>query len=215
MASFEVFRTDLPLANIAKPPGLSASFEVFKVILAKHEGGYQNLAADTGNYNSLGQRVGTSFGISARFYEGVIGRPPSVADMKAITLEQANRMYKRYFWDAIHGDILINQSVANIIADHAVNGGESAIAKVVQRILVNKFGKKLTIDGDIGLKTAQAINSVDQKQLFEEIKKGRLELYTEIGGEFLRTWTARLASFYFTAEKKKNSVSCLYCLRPL
>lgn len=180
-----------------------ASFELFKHILAKNEGGYQNLPGDSGNYNSLGQRVGTNFGISARFYESIIGRPPTIADMKALTLARANQLYKIHFWDDIQGDTLINQSVANIIADHAVNAGEYPIGKQVQLILKNKFGKTLTIDGDIGPKTAQLINSVDQAQLFEAIKDAREQLYLSIGGQFLKTWLARLDNFVFTAEKKK------------
>ena len=192
-----------------------ASFELFKHILAKNEGGYQNLVGDSGNYNSLGQRVGTNFGISAKFYESIIGRPPSIADMKAITLNYANQLYKIHFWDDIQGDYLINQSVANIIADHAVNAGEYPIGKQVQLILKNKFGKTLTVDGDIGPQTANIINSVDQRVLFDEIKKARYQLYVSIGGQFLNTWLNRLNNFDFTAEKKKQSQLCPCCSQPL
>jgi lysozyme family protein len=180
-----------------------ANFQLFIPILQKVEGGYQNLADDNGNYNSLGQRVGTNFGISARFYEGIIKKPPTVADMKAITKEQAKAMYKKYFWDDVHGDSLINQSIANIITDHAVNGGEGSIGLMVQKILKNDFKKSLTIDGDIGSKTAQLINSVDQQLLFDKIKKARESFYYQIGGAFLDGWLIRLQSFNFTAEKKK------------
>lgn len=182
-----------------------ADFQKYVPILKQVEGGYQNLVGDTGNYNSLGQRVGTNFGISARFYEGIIKRPPTVADMKAITLSQALVIYKKYFWDDVHGDILINQSVANLVCDHAINGGEGSIGTIVQRILVNDFGKQLTIDGDIGIKTATAMNSVDQKLLFDKIKKGRESFYYQIGGQFLDTWLNRLKSFsYMVTEKKKE-----------
>lgn len=180
-----------------------ANFNLFIPILQRIEGGYQNLVGDSGNYNSLGKRVGTNYGISARFYEDVIGRPPTVADMKAITKEQATAMYKKYFWDDIHGDSLINQSVANIIADHAVNGGETPIGKIVQNILVKDFKKNLVVDGDIGVKTAAIINSVDQAALFQKIKDARYNLYVAMGGEFLNSWLNRLKEFSF--EKKKKS----------
>jgi lysozyme family protein len=182
-----------------------ASFDLFKTILAKNEGGYQNLIGDSGNYNSKGERVGTNFGISARFYESILKRPPTVADMKALTLDNANKLYKIYFWDAIQGDSLVNQSVANIIADHAVNGGELSIAKPVQLILRNKFKKTIVVDGDIGPATAKLINSVKQATLFDEIKNARLQIYANIGGQFLNTWINRLNSFFFTAEKKKTT----------
>ena len=175
-----------------------ANFNLFIPILQKVEGGYQNLKGDAGNKNSLGQFVGTNYGISARFYEGVIGRPPTVADMKAITKTKASALYKKYFWDDVQGDSLKNQSVANIIADHAVNAGESPIGTIVQRILVNDFKKNITIDGDIGPKTAVAINSVDQQLLFTKIKAARESYYYALGGQFLNGWLDRLKSFGFT-----------------
>ena len=178
-----------------------AQFTLFIPILQKIEGGYQNLSGDKGNYNSLGQRVGTNFGISARFYEGIIGKPPTVADMKAITKSKAQQLYKIYFWDDIHGDFLKSQSVANIIADHAVNSGESPIGTIVQRILKNDFGKDLVIDGDIGPKTAALINSVNQPQLFDKIKAARKNYYYNLGGEFLNSWLGRLKQFTYTEKK--------------
>lgn len=175
-----------------------ANFNLFIPILQKVEGGYQNLSGDGGNFNSLGQRVGTNHGISARFYEDIIGRPPTVADMKAITLSKAKSLYKKYFWDDVHGDSLINQSVANLIADHAVNSGESPIGTIVQRILKNDFNKNIVVDGDIGPKTAAAINSVNQQSLFTKIKAARASYYYSLGGEFLSSWLNRLKEFSFT-----------------
>lgn len=182
-----------------------ANFNLFIPILQKVEGGYQNLSGDKGNLNSLGQRVGTNYGISARFYEGIIGRPPTIADMKAITKTGARLLYKKYFWDDIHGDSLKSQSVANIVADHAVNAGEYPIGTIVQRILRNDFGKNVTIDGDIGPQTAAAMNTVNSLQLFNKIKKARQDHYYSIGGEFLNTWLTRLKSFTYTEKKLSPS----------
>jgi lysozyme family protein len=179
-----------------------ADFNLFIPILQKVEGGYQNLSEDKGNYNSLGQRVGTNYGISARFYEGIIGRPPTVADMKAITKTGARLLYKKHFWDEVQGDSLKSQSVANIVADHAVNAGEDPIGKMVQTILRNDFGKNVTIDGDIGPQTAAAMNSVNSLQLFNKIKIARQNHYYSIGGKFLNTWLTRLKSFTYTEKKQ-------------
>ena len=180
-----------------------ANFNLFIPILQKIEAGYQNIFSDRGNYNSLGQNVGTNFGISARFYEGIIGRPPTVQDMKNITKASAQAMYKKYFWDDVQGDIIANQSIANVIADHAVNGGENSIGLIVQRILVDDFNQNVTIDGDIGVRTAQAINAVDQQSLFDKIKAARESFYYSLGGSFLNSWLDRLTNFSFSIEKKK------------
>lgn len=180
-----------------------ANFLLFIPLLQKVEGGYQNLSDDAGNYNSLGQNVGTNYGISARFYEQIIKRPPTVNDMKAITKSYAQQLYKKYFWDDVHGDMLINQSVANIITDHAVNGGESSIGKIVQNILNTNYNKGLKVDGDIGIKTAQAINSIsNQQELFNLIKKGREQAYIQIGGQYLQGWLSRLKTFVYNEKKR-------------
>jgi lysozyme family protein len=180
-----------------------ANFNLFIPLLQKVEGGYQNLVADPGNYNSIGQRVGTNFGISARFYEDILKRPPTITDMRAITKEYAKKLYKKYFWDDVHGDLLKNQSVANIITDHGVNGGERSIGLIVQRILVNDFNKNLKIDGDIGIKTAAAINSVpNQNLLFDKIKKAREQYYISLGGVFLTGWLNRLTKFVYSEKKQ-------------
>lgn len=184
-----------------------ANFNLFIPILQRIEGGYQNLVGDTGNYNSLGQRVGTNYGISARFYEGIIKRPPTVADMKAITKEKAKQLYKKYFWDDVQGDTLKSQSIANLIADHAVNSGESPIGYIVQKILINHFGKKIAYDGDIGPVTAKTINSVNQKLLFDKVKAAREGYYNSLGGEFLTSWLNRLKNFEFTLESLKKKAA--------
>ena len=174
-----------------------ANFNLFIPILQKIEGGFQQLSADKGNYNSLGQNVGTNYGISARFYEGVIGRPPTVADIKAITKTKSRALYKKYFWDDVQGDKLINQSIANVITDHAVNAGESPIGTIVQRILRNDFKINVALDGDIGPQTAAAINSVNQQVLFDKIKAARASHYYDLGGPFLNSWLNRLKEFSF------------------
>lgn len=175
-----------------------ANFNLFIPILSQNEGGYQQLAGDKGNYNSLGQLVGTNHGISAAFYERIINRPPTVTDMKSLTATKANQLYKKYFWDDIQGDALKNQSVANIIADHAVNAGENPIGKMVQTILKNDFNKSIVIDGDIGPKTAALINSVNQQILFDKIKIARSNYYKNIGGQFLTSWLNRLKNFDYS-----------------
>jgi len=67
-----------------------ANFNLFLPELLKTEGGYQNKLSDRkGNTNSLGQMVGTKYGISAPVYEAYIKRPPTVADMKNLPLSTA------------------------------------------------------------------------------------------------------------------------------
>lgn len=188
-----------------------ASFEAYKPLLLQVEGGYQAHPEDNGNYNTEGHLVGTNYGISAPVYENWIGRLPTVADMKAITKAIAFQIYKANYWDACKGDYFKNQSVANLVIDHAVNAGVASAGRLVQRVLNNEFGYNLAVDGVIGNATINAINSIiDQKRLHDRILESRESFYLQIGGPFVDGWLVRLSNFVF--QKKK---CCSECGRPL
>jgi lysozyme family protein len=174
-----------------------ANFTSYLPILQQVEGGFQKLSGDSGNYNSLGQLVGTNYGISAKVYEIWIKRPPTEADMRNMLKGTAIEIYKAWYWKPMQGDAFKNQSVANLVVDHAVNAGVASAGKLLQRVLVSKFGKSLTIDGKVGTQTMTAVNAVNQTELFNAIKTARIEFYKSIGGEFLQSWLNRLNSFFF------------------
>ncbi len=171
-----------------------ASYALFKPSLESAEGGYQNLKNDKGNYNSKGERVGTNFGISARFYERVIGRPPSIEDMKAITQFDAHILFKNEFWDKVKADEIQSQAVAEMIADHAINANPRVTAKIVQHTLNKYFGKQLVVDGVIGSKTLAEINAVDREKLFLRIGQERLAYYQNLDDYkyFAKSWESRV-----------------------
>ncbi|PSG90875.1 glycoside hydrolase family 108 protein [Aurantibacter aestuarii] len=174
-----------------------ANFNRFISIVLRLEGGYQNLTADTGNYNSLGQNVGTNKGISAKVYETWLGYPPSVSDMKAITDQIAISIYKANYWDKIKGDQINNEEVATIIADHAVNAGVYSAGKITQQTLNERFNLRLSVDGIIGNQTVSAINSVNQYKLFDGILSNRERFYKNLNQpKFLQGWLNRLKPFY-------------------
>lgn len=181
-----------------------ATFNLYIPLLSAVEGGYQNLVGDSGNYNSLGQRVGTNHGIAAKTYEIWIGRPPSVNDMKNMSKTEALEIMKAWYWDKTNASMINNQSVAEIIVDHAVNAGVSRAGKMAQEVLNRNFGYSLSVDGVIGNRTIQAINSVPSSELHTKLKEYRENYYKSIGGEFLNGWLDRLKKFVFT-EKKKSS----------
>lgn len=153
-----------------------ANFSAYSPLLLEAEGGYQASAADSGNYNSLGQLVGTNRGISAPTYEAWIGHPPTVAEMKAITEATALEIYEQNYWNALGLSNLNSQALANIICDHAVNAGNSRAGRIIQTCC-NLMGSSLIVDGVVGPKTREAINSHDAAALHDSFKQARLYYY--------------------------------------
>ena len=171
-----------------------ANFYTYLPLLQQVEGRFQKIAADPGNYNSRGELVGTNYGISARFYEGVIGRPPSEADMRAITKSQAERMFRDYFWDAQKADQIRNQAMANTIIDHHVNAGDGA--RQAQKVLNDHFGYNMAEDNQIGPQTLSALNSVDPARFVPLYNEARADHYRGIGNAtFEAGWLKRLTKF--------------------
>lgn len=112
-----------------------AIFERAYTLTAANEGGYQKDPNDPGNYNSRDQLVGTNHGISARFYEDLLGYPPSEAEMRAISKEEARAIYKEHFWDQYRYSQLENQDLANQIFDITVNHGYGNALDLVQKVV--------------------------------------------------------------------------------
>ncbi|WP_299681126.1 glycoside hydrolase family 108 protein [uncultured Tenacibaculum sp.] len=185
-----------------------ANFNLFTQTISAFEGGFQKRKSDPGNYNSERVLVGTNHGISASFYQTKIGRPPTEEDMRAITKEMAKAFFKTDFWDKVNADLIHSQAVAENIVDHAINAGPGTIGRIVQKVLNKYFGKSLAVDGAIGLKSIQAINSVSSEKLFQKISQYRLIDYkTKNNPSWLKIWIKRVNDladkFGISIEKKK------------
>lgn len=179
-----------------------ASFKAYLPILENVERGFQKKANDYGNYNSLGQLVGTNYGISAKTYEAWIGFPPTENDMRSMPKDVAIEIFYRWYWLKMKGNDFVNQSVANIIIDHGINAGVVTAIKLLQNVLNSKFYKNIAVDGIIGSQTINATNSVNQEQLHEAIKVARELYYKSIGGSFLSVWKDRLTRFFLPKKKR-------------
>lgn len=101
--------------------------------------------------------------------------------------------YKVNFWNAIKGDEITNQLVADNIMDFAVNSGVGRASKYAQRIV------GVTEDGEIGAKTIKAINA-HTHDFVVKYKAARLEFLKKIvardstQSEFMKGWTVRVQS---------------------
>jgi lysozyme family protein len=162
-----------------------ASFEKAQSAVKEVEAGYSNDRDDTGNYIDVpgGKRfLGTNHGISAPilqkyFKDQGIKRLPTKEDMMNLSYETAKKIYKKDYWDAQSLSEFCDQNVANIVYDGCVNQGVEGMNEVLTKSLAEQGVK---IKGSCFNKNnIKHINSCNQKELFNSIKKFREMRYKE------------------------------------
>ena len=154
--------------------------------IKRFEGGYVNHPNDKGGCTNMGVTIST--------FRQYYGRNKTCEDLRKLTEEQWQYIFKKGFWDRIQGDKIECQSVANMIADYVWASGVYGI-KYVQKLL------GVSADGVIGAKTLLAINSYpSSKELFERIRQRRLDHFDAIVKNnpsqkvFLKGWKRRVNS---------------------
>ena len=164
-----------------------AKFEKYAPILKRWEGGFVDHPLDQGGP--------TNCGVTLAIFRVVFGKDKTVDDLKRMTDAQWSKIMKQY-WDAVKGDQIKNQSVANIVADWCVNSGTNG-RKGVQKAL------GLVADGIFGPKTLEALNREPAKCVFCKIREARDTFYRKIVEKtpsqivFLKGWMNRLNDFIF------------------
>ncbi len=172
-----------------------ADFNTFFPTLLKHEGGFVDNPKDPGG--------ATNKGVTMKTFESyareLLGEEPTLENLKALTDEQAGKIYKKMYWDRVKGDDLEPQELADIVFDFYVNAGANA-SKLLQRTL-NDMGQAIAVDGGIGQQTLTAIKNVNPIELYQRYKQGRIEYYENLVERnpklkvFLKGWLNRVNSF--------------------
>lgn len=161
-----------------------ASFEVSHKKVAAIEGGYSDDRKDTGNFvefelngKKVKRFIGTKYGISAPVLMKYLGHLPKKEDMMNLSYETALEIYKDKYWDDQDMEKFCNQSVATIIYDGCVNQGVGAMKDILRKVL-NDNGIQVN-DDTTPFQTdyIKVINSLDQAQVFDTIKKYRKDRY--------------------------------------
>jgi lysozyme family protein len=118
-------------------------------------------------------------------------------DLNLMTDEEAASIVKKRYWDVVKADTINNQIIAEYIVDWGYNCGIGFAARRTQQIL------GLTVDGNVGPKTIQAINSANQQELFNNLVNSRQQHYKDIvaknpsQSKFIKGWMARSNYFKF------------------
>lgn len=148
------------------------SFEraIDRVLL--HEGGYVNHPSDPGGE--------TNFGIAKRSYPKL--------NISKLTRADAVAIYRRDFWDAVHGDLL-PPSFAFQALDAAVNHGIGNAVRWMQR------AAQVADDGVFGPVTLGAIRNASAGDLVLRFNAIRLDFYSRLStfDIFGRGWVRRVA----------------------
>jgi len=178
-----------------------ASFEVSHKKVATIEGGYSDDRSDRGNYvefelngKMVKRFIGTKYGISAPVLMKYLGHLPKKEDMMNLSYETALDIYKDKYWDDQGMEKFCNQSVATIIYDGCVNQGIGGMKDILRKVL-NDNGVQISEDTTpFQTDYIKVINSLDQAQVFDTIKKYRKDRYhnTATAKEHEGGWINRL-----------------------
>lgn len=165
-----------------------ASFEATIGNTFKAEGGFQNHKNDSANYVN-GVLIGTNRGISAVAYYTYYKKVPTVAEMKALTVEQAKLIFKGNYWDKVAGDYINNQSIAALMFQYIIGAGSSQLSDI--KDIANKtFGKVVLVSNDLPLTKADAtfINGLDQAKFHANLKAWRFTYFDLVVTRSIAKW---------------------------
>ena len=136
----------------------------FKLML-KSEGGFVNHPSDPGGMTNLGVTKAT--------WENWVGRGSDEAEMRGLTPEKVEPMYKNKFWDAVRGDEL-KVGIDYLMFDFAVNAGAGRAIKTLQTAI------GVPDDGGFGPVTMASMKSYEPVKLIERFSQAKEDFYRSL-----------------------------------
>jgi len=109
----------------------------------------------------------TKYGISQKAYPNL--------DIRSLTEQQARDIYKRDYWDRIHGDDITSQTIAENIFDTAVNMGVKTASRLAQLSL-----DITPADGIIGGDSLKIINNANEELFIAGFTIAKIARYAAI-----------------------------------
>lgn len=154
-------------------------------LILRHEGGYVNHPHDPGGATNKGVTIGTLKRLGMDLDgDGDV----DIYDLKKLTTDDAVKVYKRFYWDAVHADMLPS-GLDYTVADFAVNSGPGRAAQHLQRAL------GVATDGSIGPKTLSAVRKADTNHLIRAVNYSRLRFMQGLRHwpKFKNGWSRRVS----------------------
>ena len=151
----------------------------FRLMLAS-EGGFSNHPSDPGGMTNLGVTKAT--------WENWVGRESDEAEMRGLTPEKVEPLYKKKYFYAVRGDEL-PMGLDYLMFDFAVNAGAGRAIKTLQTAV------GVTPDGGFGPMTMAAVQAVDPNELIERFSQAKEDFYRSLNtfATFGKGWLNRVA----------------------
>ena len=149
-------------------------------LMLKSEGGFVNHPSDPGGMTNLGVTKAT--------WENWVGRESDEAEMRSLTPEKVEPLYKKKFFDAVRGDEL-PVGLDYLLFDFAVNAGAGRAIKTLQSAV------GVTPDGGFGPLTMAAVQAIEPQELIERFSQAKEDFYRSLNtfNVFGKGWLNRVA----------------------
>jgi lysozyme family protein len=149
-------------------------------LMLKSEGGYVNNPLDPGGRTNLG--------VTQAVWESWVGRKVDEPEMRGLTAEKVEPLYKKNYWDAVRGDEL-PVGLDYLVFDFGVNAGAGRSIKTLQTAV------GVTPDGGFGPMTMTAVQAIDPHELIEKFSQAKEDFYRSLSQfpTFGKGWLNRVA----------------------
>jgi len=191
-----------------------AKFEVAEKLTSINEGGWAHNPSDTGGetYAGIarnywpkwdGWKYIDKYKLSYAKSDKKMSLAKWVNSSALVSSEPIHFMvsafYKQNFWDVNKLDLINDQQLANTVYDFGVNSGTGRSAKFLQSSVNSTFATSLNVDGQVGNKTIEAVNSHEASIIYNEFNRRREDFYRSIAKgnqtQFLKSWLSRLKPY--------------------
>jgi lysozyme family protein len=158
----------------------------------KHEGGFVNHPRDPGG--------ATNKGVTLETFRRYVDPNGSVDDLKRITADQIEDVYRDEYWKAVRGDDLPS-GVDYAVFDFGVNSGPSRAARYLQGVV------GVDEDGEIGPVTMAAVRKMKADAVIDKLCDRRMLFLRNLStwDTFGKGWSSRVAGVRAAALRMARS----------
>lgn len=158
---------------------MDRNFQRALSLVLKHEGGWSDHPKDPGG--------ATMKGVTLANFRRYVEPKATKDDLRKITDAQLATVYRRFYWDAVHGAELPD-GVDYAVFDFAVNSGPGRAAKHLQAVV------GVVQDGRIGPATMKAVRAKMHATVIHELCDSRMAFLKglKIWPTFKNGWTDRV-----------------------